>query len=77
MGWMPIVQSWVDTLPEFIKADHKEQILAMFDGAFEVMLECCRFMKTPIVVNDNWLAMMVRISYLLILILNSFSFFFS
>eukprot|EP00929_Paragymnodinium_shiwhaense_P087551 TRINITY_DN476_c0_g7_i1.p1 TRINITY_DN476_c0_g7~~TRINITY_DN476_c0_g7_i1.p1 ORF type:complete len:2666 (-),score=827.08 TRINITY_DN476_c0_g7_i1:96-7328(-) len=58
LGWKPIVDSWVETLPEFLSKDHKEQILALFDSYFPVMLECTHRINTPFAVSDGWLCCM-------------------
>merc|ERR1719359_446734 len=39
LGWKPIVESWVNTLPDFVMADHKQQILGLFFGSFAVFQE--------------------------------------
>merc|ERR1719399_1988994 len=36
LGWKPIVQSWLDTLPDFVLAEHRQQIQGLFFGSFAV-----------------------------------------
>jgi len=58
LGWTPIVASWLLTLPDYIKESHAEQIDSLFNGYFEVMLECTHRVKTPFAVSDGWLCIM-------------------
>ena len=57
LGWQPIVQSWVETVPDFIKKEHKSQLLDLFQGTFETFLELCLQIRTPVAVSDNWMAL--------------------
>jgi len=58
LGWTPIVASWLLTLPDYIREAHNDQINALFNGYFEVMLECTHRVKTPFAVSDGWLCIM-------------------
>jgi len=58
LGWTPIVASWLLTLPDYIREAHGEQINNLFNGYFEVMLECTHRVKTPFPVSDGWLCVM-------------------
>merc|ERR1719482_580737 len=59
LGWKPIVQSWLLTLPDYIQAEHKEQIEGLFFGSFAVFQEIAvHKCRTPVEVGANWLAMM-------------------
>merc|ERR1719191_1229095 len=39
LGWKPILMSWLQTLPEYIRKDHGDQIRDLFLNTFEVLLE--------------------------------------
>eukprot|EP00442_Polarella_glacialis_P024664 CAMPEP_0115137118 /NCGR_PEP_ID=MMETSP0227-20121206/56805_1 /TAXON_ID=89957 /ORGANISM="Polarella glacialis, Strain CCMP 1383" /LENGTH=5027 /DNA_ID=CAMNT_0002544335 /DNA_START=143 /DNA_END=15226 /DNA_ORIENTATION=+ len=58
LGWIPILDSWLLMLPDFLRINHKDQIHALFMGYFEVMLECSHRIKTPFAVSDGWLCTM-------------------
>jgi dynein heavy chain len=58
LGWKPIVDSWLKTLPEYIKEVHADQLQQMFHSYFPVMLECTHRMRTPFAVSDGWLCCM-------------------
>jgi dynein heavy chain len=59
LGWKPIVQSWLETIPDFIKAEHKQQIDDLFMNTWEVFLEVAvHKCATPVDVGANWLTMM-------------------
>jgi dynein heavy chain len=58
LGWTPIVDSWLLQLSDYIKEAHRDQIHALFNNYFEVMLECTHKVKTPFAVSDGWLCIM-------------------
>eukprot|EP00930_Biecheleria_cincta_P008307 TRINITY_DN10972_c0_g1_i1.p1 TRINITY_DN10972_c0_g1~~TRINITY_DN10972_c0_g1_i1.p1 ORF type:complete len:3080 (-),score=708.03 TRINITY_DN10972_c0_g1_i1:231-8642(-) len=58
LGWKPIVDSWLLTLPDYIRAEHRDQIDSLFKNYFEVMLECTQRTKTPFPVTRGWLCSM-------------------
>merc|ERR1719460_2222623 len=59
LGWKPIVLSWLETIPDFVKAEHKQQIEDLFMNTWEVFLEVAvHKCATPVEVGANWLTMM-------------------
>merc|ERR1719482_525896 len=59
LGWKPIVLSWLETIPDFVKAEHKQQIEDLFMNTWEVFLEVAvHKCATPVDVGMNWLTMM-------------------
>jgi dynein heavy chain len=59
LGWKPIVIAWLETLPDFIKAEHKQQIEDLFMNTWDVFLEVAvHKCATPVEVGMNWLTMM-------------------
>jgi dynein heavy chain len=58
LGWTPLLESWVDRLPDYIKDAHKQFILDLFYNYFEVMLECTERCITPFAVSRGWLCSM-------------------
>merc|ERR1719506_302839 len=59
LGWKPIVLAWLETLPEFIKNEHKQQVEDLFMNTWEVFLEVAvHKCATPVDVGANWLTMM-------------------
>jgi dynein heavy chain len=58
LGWRPILASWIESLPDYIKERHTEQLLALFNNYFLVMLECTHRVRTPFAVSDGWLCCM-------------------
>jgi dynein heavy chain len=59
LGWKPLVLSWLDTLPDYIMAEHKQQLEDLFFGSFEAFLEVAvHKCVTPVDPGANWLTMM-------------------
>lgn len=58
LGWKPIVDSWLLTIPDYLKEEHRDQLFSLFNNYFEVMLECTHKVKTPFPVSDGWLCCM-------------------
>jgi dynein heavy chain len=59
LGWTPMLDSWLMTLPDYIKkAGHDKQISNLFQAYFPCMLECTHRCKTPFPVSDGWLCNM-------------------
>jgi dynein heavy chain len=58
LGWTPMFESWLLTLPDYIKTAHTDQLRSMMMSFFPVMLECTHRVKTPFPVSDGWLCNM-------------------
>jgi len=60
LGWVPMLDSWLLTLPDYVKDKHSTQIHSLFHSFFPVMLECTKRVKTPFPVSDGWLCSMAN-----------------
>lgn len=42
LGWQPVLQSWVNTLPDTLKSEHEKLIPALFQWALPVSISFVR-----------------------------------
>merc|ERR1719253_930953 len=54
---MPIIESWILTLPDYC-AEHIDFIRSLFTCTYAAFLEVGERSHTPVLVSNNWLAMM-------------------